>query len=467
MRILFVRPAPPPDTIGLQHIMIVEPLELEVLAALVGTDDTCMIADMILEKKPLEKILEDFRPDLFCVTGYITHMDTIRNFCRMAKSILPDVHTVTGGVHVEKFPEDIDDPAVDFRVVRNATRAFPKLIAHLKNNAPRPLEILAPGEKLDEKLLPPFDFYFPIPRRDLTMKYRRGYFYVFHNRVALVKTSFGCPYTCRFCYCRKITNDQYFARPMEEVIAELKGIREKEIYIVDDDFLLSPTRLLTFISRVKQENIKKKYLVFGRADFIAEHAELIKELHEVGLRTVIVGIESFNDDELDSFEKRTTREINEKALKVLKENHVDCYAAVITSPDWSKDDFRKAGDKLVEMGIQFVNLQPLTPLKGTGIEVPDEELVIRREDYPKWDLAHVVIRPKHMTIKEYYEQVLKLYERIVFQPKNLLYHALHHPLSIQWKLAKGIIRIRKQYRDRIEHSSETYAQDTLHTADSI
>jgi hypothetical protein len=31
MKILFVRPKPSKETIGLQHVMIVEPLELEVL----------------------------------------------------------------------------------------------------------------------------------------------------------------------------------------------------------------------------------------------------------------------------------------------------------------------------------------------------------------------------------------------------------------------------------------------------
>ncbi len=464
MRILFARPQPAPDTIGLQHLMVVEPLELEVMAALTTPNDQVMIADMILEKRPLAQIIREFQPELFCTTGYITHLPTMKAYCRLAKDLVPGVRTVAGGVHVEKFPEDADDPAIDFRVVRNATRVFPELLAHLRFHTPLPAGILRTGEPLKPAELPPFDFYFPLPRRELTQRYRRQYFYVFHHRVALIKTSFGCPYHCNFCFCRQITDGHYFARPLEDVIAELKTIREKEVYIVDDDFLLSPTRLREFIRRLREEKIEKKYLVYGRADFIVKYPDIIRELKSVGLRTVIVGIESFNDQELASFEKCTTRDINRRALAVLNENEVDCYAAVITSPGWSEEDFQRAGDELLSLGIKFVNLQPLTPLKGTGIEVADEELAISREDFARWDLAHVAIRPTRMSIERYYENILRLYERIVFNRKNLLSHARRYPLFIQWKLARGIYRVRQQYLQRIASCPKSSSSSRPSTA---
>lgn len=467
MKILFVRPQPSPDTIGLQHIMVVEPLELEVLAAVTSKDDECMIADMILEEQSLDKIIINFEPDVFCVTGYITHMQVMKECCRTAKSILPNVATVVGGVHVEKFPEDVDDASIDFRVVRNATKTFADLINHLKYKTALPASVLKFGEQMNEAKLPDYDFYFPIPNRQLTAKYRHKYFYVFHQKVALMKTSFGCPYTCKFCFCRKITGDHYYARPMDDVIAELKMIKEREVYIVDDDFLLSASRLKEFIKRLRQEKIKKNYLVFGRANFIAANKDIIGELYDVGLRTVIVGIESFDNNELDSFEKRSSSYINQKALEVLKTCNVDCYAAVITSPGWSKNDFKKVGNKLLQLGIKFINLQPLTPLKGTAIEVSEEDLVIKRNDFARWDLAHVVIRPEKMSVKDYYANIKHLYERILFNPRNLFSHFIHHPISVQWKLAKGLIRVSRQYRNCIQTTPNHYAKNIVHTADTI
>ena len=108
MKIMFIRPKPSSDTIGLQHLMIVEPLELEVLGSLVNSDDKVQIVDMILEKEPVEHFIRKFSPDVLCITGYITHIPVMVEYARTAKLIRHEIITIVGGVHVEKHPEDID-----------------------------------------------------------------------------------------------------------------------------------------------------------------------------------------------------------------------------------------------------------------------------------------------------------------------------------------------------------------------
>lgn len=448
MRVMFVRPQPSPDTIGLQHLMIVEPLELEILATLIKGENEVRIVDMILEKRDIIYFIKDFKPDIICLTGYITHIPVIKQYCSTAKRIKKDIITIVGGVHVEKFPEDINHETIDYRVVRNATRSFPMLLDFLIGKSLFPRGILKVDELLKEDNLPEYDFFSPIPDRTLTRKYRSHYFYVFHNKVALIKTSFGCPFHCKFCFCRKITGDNYFTRPLNEVIDELSSIKEKEIYIVDDDFLVSADRIKEFIRLLKVHGIRKKYLVYGRADFIAGNPGLIKEFKEVGLRTVIVGLESFDDKELTGFDKQTNSNTNKRAMGVLNKYKVDCYAAVIISPSWDFSDFKKAGDIMIELGIKFVNLQPLTPLKGTGLFVNEEDLVVDRNDFTKWDLAHVTIRPQKMNLEDFYKNILSLYLRIIFHPKNLI-GLLKYPLHMQFKMAKGMNKVKKQYKTKI------------------
>lgn len=453
MKILFVRPKPSPVTIGLQHLMIVEPLELEILATLIKEDHEARIIDMILEKDTIDDFIKKFTPDVLCLTGYITHIPVIVEYCNIAKQINSNIITIAGGVHIEKFPEDIDHESVDYRVVRNATRTFPQLIDFLNGKSHFPLGALRVHEVLNEAILPEYDFYTPLPDKELTAKYRRNYFYVFHNKVALIKTSFGCPNHCKFCFCRKITGDNYFARPLNEVLDELESINEKEIYIVDDDFLLGASRIREFIRLLKERKIKKKYLVYGRADFISVNPELIKDFKEVGLRTVIVGLESFEDAELQGFNKLTDSNTNRLAMSVLNKYKVDCYAAVIISPSWSTDDFMKAGDIMTDLGIKFVNLQPLTPLIGTGLLVNDENLIIERTDYSKWDLAHVSIRPEKMSIEDFYRNILNLYQRIVLNPRNLV-SFLKYPFVMQLKMVRGMKKVRKQYENKIMEITE-------------
>jgi len=339
MKILFIRPKPSGETIGLQHLMIVEPLELEVMAAVAGPAHHCEIADMILEKKPPEYFILKEQPDILCVTGYITNVPEMIRCCRSAKNINPEIVTITGGVHCEVCPADLDDESIDYRVVRNATVVFPQLLDSLQNGGSIPPGVLRYNEPMKSSELPPFDFCYPLPDRRLTSKYRDRYFYIFHDKVALIKTSFGCPFTCNFCFCREITRGTYHERPLEEVMEELKYIREKNIYIVDDDFLTSRTRVKRFIDANLDGNLQKNYLLYGRADFNAANPDLMAEFRTAGLRTVIVGIESFNDHELQNYNKNITAKTNEDALNILKSNKIDCYATVIVPPTWGKEDF--------------------------------------------------------------------------------------------------------------------------------
>ncbi len=462
MKILFVRPRPSPETIGLRHVMIVEPLELEVLAALVGPGDTPVILDMILEKQSFSSLLRRENPDVLCVTGYITHVGIMLEYCASARKWDPRIRTVVGGVHCEVCPADLDHPSVDFRVVRNAAIVFPLLLNHIRGEGGIPKGVLVPGERADASSLPPFDFAAPLPLRSLTERYRNRYFYIFHDRVALLKTAFGCPYKCTFCFCRAITQGRYAERPLEEVMTELEAIREREIYIVDDDFLVDRTRVLAFIGENRRRGLDKQYLLYGRADFIARNPDVIREFKSVGLATVIVGFESFFEEELELYNKGTDVTVNRDAMQVLRNNGVDCYATVIIPPDWDSRRFAECGAIMKSLGIHYVNLQPLTPLPGTGFAVNGNRLVIGREDYPRWDLAHVSLRPEHMTLPQFYKAIVDLYNQVLFQPEVLREYVRRYRLSQIWKLTAGTYRVRRQYIRKMKEAKSGASQEAIH-----
>jgi radical SAM superfamily enzyme YgiQ (UPF0313 family) len=452
MKILFVRPKPSRETIGLQHLMIVEPLELEVLASLAGSAHQGVIIDMILENRPIDFFIGKEKPDIFCVTGYITNVPEMIRYCRIAKAIDSRIITITGGVHCEVCPGDLNDASIDYRVVRNAVHTFPRLLDYIENTAAFPRGVLRYNEEIEPAGLPGFDFSYPIPNRSLTKRYRKHYFYIFHQRVALIKTSFGCPFSCSFCFCREITKGQYHERPVHEVIAELQSIEERNIYIVDDDFLTSRARVADFIAANLSVALDKNYLLYGRADFIAANPDLIADFKTIGLKTVIVGFESFNDNELLSYQKNTNALTNENAMKVLNQNRIDCYATMIVPPNWGKEDFDFCRDKIRELRIHYVNLQPYTPLPGTGNTFNSGDLIIPSSDYEKWDLAHVTIRPLKMSTADFYRNILRLYNSILFQPRFLMDYFWKYPPLMLLKMITGSIRVRKQYWLKIKEA---------------
>ena len=433
MRVLFVRPKPTSETIGLQHVMLVEPLELEVLASLVGRDDAPVIVDMVLEKRDIGYFINREQPDVLCVTGYITNIPTMISYCAIAKAINPAIVTIVGGVHCEVCPDDLDNEFVDFRVVRNATTVLPKLLDYVRGRGEVPIGVLRAGQLHVAPKLPPFDFYFPYPRRELTNQYREHYFYIFHDRVALIKTAFGCPYSCSFCFCRMITGGKYHERPLDNVLTELRSIREQNVYIVDDDFLVSKQRVEAFIQANRALKLKKQYLLYGRADFIASNPNVIGDFRDIGLRTVIVGFESFFSEELKQYNKKVDIKENEAAIAVLNHYGVDCFATIIVSPEWGLNEFELCRKRLLDLGIHYVNLQPLTPLPGTAMRALDDDLLISYSDYEKWDLAHVSIRPKKISVADFYTSIIRLYGAILFQPKYLIEYLLHYNFRMVWE----------------------------------
>ncbi|MBR3769785.1 MAG: cobalamin-dependent protein, partial [Lachnospiraceae bacterium] len=86
MKVLLIRPKPHKETIGLQNVMICEPLELEYLAANAeAVGHTTEIVDMILEKKRISYFLEKYKPDVVGLTGYIAHVNVIKNHAKQIK----------------------------------------------------------------------------------------------------------------------------------------------------------------------------------------------------------------------------------------------------------------------------------------------------------------------------------------------------------------------------------------------
>ena len=301
MKVLLIRPKPSKETIGLQHVMICEPLELEYLVSNIPSSISarveCIIYDFIIEKKSFSEVIKNEKPDFIAFTGYITHVNTIKNMAKQAKEISPDVITAVGGVHAEVVGDDFIDASIDFIYRKNGVEGFNLTLEGLLNQSSK-AEIensILSAEKKE------FSFELKHPARNAVEKYRNQYYYMFHNPCALIKTSYGCPFNCNFCFCKQITKGKYFARDINDVVDEISQIHEDEIYIVDDDFLFDQARLKQFIEKLNEKKIKKRYLVYGRADFIAENYELMKSLKEIGLRAVIVGVESARKKDLESY----------------------------------------------------------------------------------------------------------------------------------------------------------------------
>ncbi len=450
MKILLVRPRPHKDTIGLQNLMICEPLELEYIASNIRTHGhKSVIVDMILEKKELTYFVEKYRPQAVGITGYISHVNVIKKYAREIKTYDPAIKVLVGGVHAEVNPQDFESEHIDYIIRANGLRTVTEILDRLER-----------GETMDDlpclyrreggKPRKETSFPYLFPDRSKVDRYRSRYYYMFHRNCSLIKTSFGCPYQCAFCFCRQITDGGYFARDLENVIAELKTVKETEIYIVDEDFLVDRERILEFTRLLKENHIKKRYLIYGRADFIAANEDVIRAFQKAGLRAVIVGLESCDSRELKDYRKMTQVAVNEKAVRILQKYDVECYGTFITGIHWKKEDFKALERWIKKLGIVFVNLQPLTPLKGTELyEKYRKDFIIREDEYEKWDLAHLVVKPTYISIRKYYFYTMMLYYKTMVNPTSVLYMIRKYGIKDTVKLSIGACKVNLQYLKKL------------------
>ncbi len=437
MKVMLVRPKPHKNSLGLADLMTCEPIELEYVASLCKSlGHKVIIEDMILEKKSLDKLVREYKPKVVMFTSYITHVNVIKHYSDLVKSVNKKIITAVGGVHSEVLPGDFKYKNIDYVLGINGMQNTEILLKAIeKNKKPR-----FKHKEIDKS------YKLPKPDRNSTARYRKHYDYAYHVPCALLKTSFGCPYNCKFCFCVQITQNQYYERELAPVIEELKEIEEPNVFIVDDNFLVNRNRIITFCKLLEENDIHKKFIIFGRADFIVKNPDMIKLLSEHGLDAVFVGIESFKQSDLNDFNKRTDVKTSEKASEVLYENNVDLYAGAIVGPDWDKEDFRNFAKWIRNMHIRYVNLQPLVPLPATPIyDDYKDQLLLKREEYEKWDLTHLAIMPTKLTPSQYYFEIIRGYFRTTASFSSLRYIRKKCGVRVEVKCFRGAMKMLWHY----------------------
>ncbi len=437
MKVMLVRPKPHKNSLGLTDLMTCEPLELEYVSALVRKCGySVVVIDMILEKKPLSYFVNEEKPQVVMFTSYITHVNVIKAYADEVKSVDSSIVTAVGGVHSEVLPDDFTYKSIDYVLGINGMENTEILLRALEKKE----EPVFCHDTINKS------YTLPMPDRHITDRYRKYYDYAYHVPCALLKTSFGCPYNCRFCFCLEITQHSYYQRELAPVIDELLQIEEKNVFIVDDNFLVSRERIKLFCDLLEKHDIHKTFIIFGRADFIVENPDMIELLSRHGLDAIFVGIESFKQSDLDDFNKKCSVMTSQKASEILYKNNVDLYAGAIVGPDWDKKDFRDFAKWIRRMHIRYVNLQPLVPLPGTAIyDDYKGRLLLDPNEYEKWDLTHLAIMPSKLSPTSYYAEIIKGYFRTTASLSSLEYIHKKCGFKVAHKCFKGAMKMLWHY----------------------
>lgn len=388
-----------------------DPLSLLVLAACVRDRAKVEIFDRRFEKeKTLIKRLKQFKPD---IVGVRTHtsaeINNAKRVLKLAKEINPSCTTIVGGQHATLMPDDMLEPYIDLTCIGPGEETLRKVVQAKKKGTPYtniPGLAVRDGNRLiftEEVRMRSGRLAWPKIDRSLTRKYRKHFFYEF------AMSSTGCPYRCKFCSLWVTAQGTYRLRRPEEFVGDIESIKGKDVWIGDDNTFHDIPRARKIYELIKTRGIKKRYIAYARVDTIVANRDVFEKWKEIGLDTLVVGMEAFRQGNLTDINKSSTVEIAVKAHKILQEIGIYNWAHFIIFPDFTKKDFQELWKFVDDLNIVFPVFIPLSPLPGTElfIEARDKnELSIY--DYSYFNLEYMVYRTR-LPKMEFYVRYMRLW----------------------------------------------------------
>ena len=300
-----------------------ECLELEYISAILKDNGYDVdIWDGQVEKIAVLSKLKKYSPDVVYVCGRTRQENFMLEYCNTAKEFNSNIITIIGGLHAQISYERMYKDNVDYILTTFDVFKILDIVDYSINKKKIDLKkvdgicYLEKGVWIrnNSKV---FDINkLPLPDRTYFYNHKSNYRYLELEHAAWVRTAYCCPYRCKFCHRNRMNLGKYITRDIEDVVDEIKNIDSDNIYIVDDDFLFDENRLEKFIELVKKNNINKKYICYGRSDFIAENEDLMAKLKEIGLYYVLVGLEAINDSNLQDYNKKSNVNNNIKSIDI-------------------------------------------------------------------------------------------------------------------------------------------------------
>jgi radical SAM superfamily enzyme YgiQ (UPF0313 family) len=247
------------------------------------------------------------------------------------------------------------------------------------------------GEVVRNPMRPPIDDLgaLPYPARDLIdmETYARAWYSLTAASPELRGTSViasrGCPYNCTYCQptLDKLFGKRLRRRPVPHVIGELRELKENyrlDAFMLEDDtFIAHQGWAMEFAQSLFESGLGFKWGCNVRADLVAKHPHLVKEMARAGLVQVNMGIESGSQRILDEiYNKGVSVEQVREAVDICKGLglRIGGYF-MLGAPTETRREIVRTIEYASRLRIDEAAFNVTTPLPGTYLWDKTKELV--------------------------------------------------------------------------------------------
>ena len=351
------------------------PMTLALLAALVPKELDAKVTIYDETATPIPLDLDADIVGITCITGTSSRAYRFADYFRKRGAIV-----ILGGPHPSLCPQEAKAHA-DAVVTGLGDCSWPRLLFDIRNNKLAPFYHGDTFEKIDNR---------PVPRRDLLNRKR----YITLNTVEAVR---GCHLNCAFCAYPKAFGKSVIARPVSEVIAEIKTLRGKDVVFPD----VNLTADLDYLRELMTAMIPLKKWWFGlTTSDVPLDKELVKLLARSGCKGLLIGFESVNAGSQKEMRKGINQPDSYKTLMDMLHRYgimvMGCFA--FGADEDGPDVFERTVRLADEIQIDLPRYAIFTPFPQTDYynELENESRITER-DWSLYDVEHCVFQPKQMT----------------------------------------------------------------------
>ena len=318
------------------------------------------------------------RPRVCGLTMMSVDFNPVMESIGIIKAVDPNIVVVVGGPHPTIAPNEVlENPLIDYVVLKEGEISFPRLLHAIEHNEPPSGKVIV-GEMPDLDALPYSD-------HDLFLNEWRKWGYKDNSPEAsftpLLPPPFvtliagrGCIYNCSFCKPAEnyIFGKKVRRRSVAHVMGELRLLRDKfhfNSFMFHDDCLIEDREWVTeFCQAYMAEGFTQPFFCQGRADIIVKNEDMVALMARAGLKGYFVGFESGNDRVLRFIRKGTTRAINLEAARVSRKYGLSIWANYMLGlPTETKEEIMDTISMLKEIDPDYYSPAFYTPHPGSDL----------------------------------------------------------------------------------------------------
>jgi radical SAM superfamily enzyme YgiQ (UPF0313 family) len=350
------------------------PLGLATLAGYLNEDDQVTIHD-----EHVEKLRLDDRPDLVVIQVYIT---SARRSYRIADYYRRrGAHVALGGLHVTSLPHEAAQHA-DTILLGPGEDTWPRFLEDLRAGSPARRYV---SERRTLVGVPPV-------RRDLIKRHR----YLVPNSIVVSR---GCPHVCDFCYKAAFFKGgrQFYTQQVDDALAEIDRLPGRHLYFLDDHLFGNPRFAAALFDGMR--GMGRLWQAAGTVKAVLESPGLLEKAVDAGLRSLFVGFETINSDNLNEQSKyQNIGRDYDAAIRRLHQFGVMVNGSFVFGMDHDGPDvFERTVDWAIGQGIETATFHILTPYPDTALysRMEAQGRLLHR-DWDLYDTRHVVFRPARL-----------------------------------------------------------------------